>query len=332
MDYTRVLKGAFEIAWRHKAIWLFAFIATVFGAGDGSPRFRYSLGYRFPADEALPQPFSDILSSPLVRSFLENPVPFFAAFSALALVFWLVGTIARSFARGAMIAMVDEVERSGATSIQSGARGGTRTLAPVVGVSLLLAIPSAVILLGIVALAMPVFYPLVKDVLSSLAAQQGFPQPPSAESQYPGFEALSALFPALFCLLCVGWLIGLVTTTLEKLSIRSCVLESLGVLGSIRRGWTVGLKNIGYVIITLILFAILMFVVSLVVAIPMMALSFASLMSLVRDPQHAMNWSVILTGAACGLVISAVIGTLLSSLVETTWTMLYMAGASHSSA
>ena len=130
----------------------------------------------------------------------------------------------------------------------------------------------------------------------------------------------------------MGWLIGLVTTTLEKLSIRSCVLESLGVLGSIRRGWTVGLKNIGYVIITLILFAILMFVVSLVVAIPMMALSFASLMSLVRDPQHAMNWSVILTGAACGLVISAVIGTLLSSLVETTWTMLYMAGASHSSA
>jgi hypothetical protein len=332
MDYMRVLKGAFQTTWRHKRIWLFAFLATVFGAGESSPRFRYSIGYRFPSDQALPQPLSELLGNPLVRSFVEHPEPYLAALGALTLLSLLIRLVGRSFTRAAMIAMVDEVERTGATSIPSGAKAGAKTLPAVLGVSLLLAIPSVVLLIAILALAFPVFYPMMKEVLSSLIVAGGFEPSPPINSQYPPFEALSALFPSLFCLIGATWLIALLTSILERLSIRSSVLEQLGVLGSIRRGWTIGLKTLGYVIITVIMFAVVAFVVTLIVAMPMMALSLVSLVGLVQDPQHALNWAVIIIGSVYSLLASAVVGTILSSLVETTWTKLYIAGAARPSA
>jgi hypothetical protein len=86
------------------------------------------------------------------------------------------------------------------------------------------------------------------------------------------------IFALICCLMCVFLLVAIVVNVLYPFAQRAAILEDMGVIASIGRGWQVIKENLGEVIILLLLFMLLGFLVGAVtfaVFIPLAALSFA---------------------------------------------------------
>jgi hypothetical protein len=87
----------------------------------------------------------------------------------------------------------------------------------------------------------------------------------------------AGLVGLICCLMCVFLLVAIVVNILYPFAQRAAILEDMGVIASIGRGWQVIKENLGEVIILLLLFLLLGFLVGVVtfaVFIPVAALSF----------------------------------------------------------
>ena len=249
MNYTHILKRAAEITWRHRALWVFGVLLALFGGsgggnaggggGDGGSSqvarlFQYRLGRDDLSRLGLHLP-----------PFSLEPAEIGILVGVLLLIVLLVvvAIITRNLSTGALIAMVDEVEETGATNVRSGFRHGWRHWLRLFAINLVVAAP--LVLAAIVLLA-GALSPLLGAILLSNAAQKA----------PVWIGALLSIGLLLIWLLAVI-IAAVAADLLLQVAYRQCVLGGDGVLASIREGYRTARRNLRDVGLTwLILFGI----------------------------------------------------------------------------
>jgi len=88
MNYITIFKEALGTFWRHKSLWIFGIVITIFGQGE----YNFSVNYResYPAGQGGPP---EIPGRDLLLKFFENPVPYIIGFSLLSLLVWIITSL-----------------------------------------------------------------------------------------------------------------------------------------------------------------------------------------------------------------------------------------------
>lgn len=319
MDYTTIFKEALGTFWRHKSLWLFGIVITMFGQGE----YSFSVNYResYPASQGgLP----DMPGRDLLLRFFENPVPYIIGFSLVSLAFWIITSIISWWSHGALIHMVDDVDQKGSTSIQNGMNAGNQQVIPLTIVFLLFAIPKALLNLPAIAVGIWLFsqfFDIYKNMLLGKV--------PSPEEMQAVFQPLMSNiflgFACLFPLICIGGISGWLLSLLNKVTARSVVLEKRSVLESIKRGWQITRGNLGYVLLNGIVLVLLSILFGWIAAIPALILWVPVARALLHQ---SWNTSTIVTAIVTGfyfLFVAIGLGGILTSFNSVLWTKLYKA-------
>jgi hypothetical protein len=340
MDHIKVLKRAWEITWRYRALWIFGIILALTtasgftpsrGGGNNGVQYEFSRDDLFgPNGEDLfgpggPLHWSDV--APRIASIL------IAAGVALACVIVLlivVSTIARWVAEAALIRMVDDYEETEERrSVRQGFRlGWSRTTWRLFLIDLLVNLPLVVVFVLLFGLAAAPFF---LWITGNTAA---------------GIIGTVAGIGFFFLILFLAIVVGTAVKLLLRFFRRACALEGLGVIESIRQGlgvvrrhlldvglmWLIMLGvQIGLVIATIALVIVLFPVIIALIIVAgvaggVPALIVGGLGSLFLD--GAVPWVL---GALIGIPIFALVFSVpwlfLSGLVEvfesSVWTLTY---------
>lgn len=282
MNYTAILKRAAEITWRHRALWLFGVLLALFGGSSGGsggggggagPSLQYQFGHGDLAGLQMPPE----VSVALVPFILLAALVFILVMIALAVV---VGYTAR----GALIGMVDEVERTGATSLSSGFRTGWARFLRLFAIALVIGLPATIALMVLLIV-------LVAPPVGVIVFGVGQDMP--ALAVLAGLAAVG-----LFLLwLVLAIVVGAVIEVLSEVMYRRAVLDLDDVFQSVREGYRVVRSNLREVGLTwLILFGIRLALN--IVLMPVAILAFG----LVAMPGFA-AWA--LTGSAVAALVAA---------------------------
>jgi len=246
MDHTKILKRAWHILWRYRLLWLFGFILALTTASGGSPQASYSIGsndfdrgrssYRLEdldpelqtdleeAVEGMVEFFSDGIPTGVSNTVIAVGV----GVGLFILVLVIVGKIFRYVSETALIRLVDEYEETEeARSVRYGFRlGWSRSAWRLFLIDLLVGIPVFLVFLLFFLLALA---PLLMWGLGTVA----FGVVGTVASI--GFGVLLA-FLAIIVSVILGFL--------KHFFRRACVLEELGVIEAIRRGYLVARQNL----------------------------------------------------------------------------------------
>lgn len=294
MDYTKIIKRAWQITWRHKALWLFGFLLSLFsgeGGSGGGRGTQYTFGT------------GDQLSPPEVMAIVSFVLVF-------ALAFFVLGIVLRNLSRGALIGMVREAEEMGDTNVGSGWRTGWSRFLPLLGIDLVIGIPAAIMALVLIAIGLA---PLVLLVAKERA-----------------LSLLAIVLTVFLMLLMIGLLIamGLVLSVLGKLARRQCVLEKKGVWDSIRDGYGMGRENLRHVgLVRLLLLGIgLLFAVAIVpLSVAVFGVAAAPAAAVYAATEAVLP--SILVGILIGLpgvLLLALLGGIYEAFRSAVWTLTYL--------
>ena len=299
MNYGKVLSRAAEITWRWKVLWIFGFLVSL---SEGWPQVgnradwveKRGSGY-------IPPEVGGLLISLACVGLL------------IAIALWVLSVIGR----GALVGGVQQVEEESSTDLGRAWRVGTSRFWTLFGISVLTGLP---VLIMALAVAATFLGPILAEI--GISAGRGEPS---------GIFGLSFLCGAPLC--CITILVGIVLSQIKTYADRAAVLEGLGWIDAVRRGWEVLKENLApTLVLWLIFFAIgvaLFIVVGggiLLLALPFLAI-FAN-----TDPGP---WMLI--PLACGGLLAVLVGAVIGSVVETfssaTWTLAYreMIGINNSS-
>lgn len=310
MSYPEIVRRAFSLWWRTRALWPLGVLAALFGAGDyatGNFSFNYSVSAdELPDSGAAAELLERLESNELFRALVANPIPFIIG-GALILIAWaLIAALVGQLAHGAMIRMADVVDQGYAASIGDALRVGAARLLPLFLIALLVALP-LLLLVG-------VFAALVGLVVARIA---GAP-PGEAES------ALATVAGALLCALPLGLLavvLGAVLHLLARLAQRVCVIEGRGPIRSLGRAWGLLWRNLGYTLLTWLALAILGALFGAASTLPALAIALPAFFSSFRS--GAIPWAALAGLAVYGLAVTVLIGGALTSFNSALWTLLY---------
>ena len=308
MDIGNLLQRSWNVFWKNKVIWVFGIVAAFAGGSD------YNVGFNFnvsrpaqPGEAVLPPQLRDFLTSPALPVII---LVFVVVFLLIGLVFFLVNRLAH----GAMIGMADEADRTGSTNLGSGWRTGRGKALKLFLIGILLNLPVLILIIPAVAIFIASFLPLI------LAAQGGSgPARPEA--------LVSGMLGAFGCFcstICVAVILGLILRLLDRFAIRACVLEDLGVIASIKRGWRVATGSLGYTVLLWFAFGIIGLIVGMVLVLPMAALALPAMLSFMETGRFGAQQIVLLLIALVyALIANGVLGGILTSFNATVWTLAY---------
>ncbi|GAB4549842.1 MAG: hypothetical protein Kow0063_44600 [Anaerolineae bacterium] len=222
MDHLKVLKRAWEITWRYRTLWVFGVLlalTTSRGGGNGGAQYNFSGdelaplgGGRFSVPQLPPEITGQIVSALIAVG---------VALACFVLLLIVLFTVVRYVAETALIRLVDEHEATGEMrSVGQGFRlGWSRPAWRLFLIDLLIGLPLVVafIFMFLVALAPLLLWTTGSDTAGAL-----------------GTLATVGMV-ILFVLLAIA--VGVVVALLLRFFHRACVLEELGVIDSIRRGF-----------------------------------------------------------------------------------------------
>jgi hypothetical protein len=226
MEHSKILKRAWDILWRYKALWVFGILVALATAGgsSGGGGSRYSFGREdFSGRFQMPD-IDPAMVSTLIAVGIGVAVFLFILFVAIA--------IARYVAEVALIRMVNDYEDTGERhTVRQGFRiGWSRSAWRLFLIDLAVDLPAALAFLLVFALA---FSPLLlllaeNDVASALGV----------------VFTIGLFFLAIF----LAILAYVALSVLKHFARRVCALEKRGVIESIREGYAIvrrNLKDIG---------------------------------------------------------------------------------------
>jgi len=291
MEYSKILKRAAEITWRHKALWLFGFLLALFSGGGGAGQ---GVQYRLGPSERLP---------------VAVTVGLVLLVIALVLVFIVIAVLIGNLSRAALIGMVGEVEETGNTSVRSGWRIGASRMLRLIGIDLAIGIPMVILVIALVIMGLS---PLLLTL-----------------PQRKELTALGIMLTVLFMLLVIGLLIvaGIALSTVAELAYRQCVLERNGIFDSIRDGfhvWRANLKQVG--VIWLLLFGIDLAVGIVAIPLSLAVLAVASGPAVATYAATKAVAAAVLTGFLIGLpgfLLLVLLAGIHQAFRSATWTLAY---------
>lgn len=265
MDYGNVLRRSWDVIWNHKFMLVLGFLAAL-GSGVSGSGGGNNANYAFDGTEfdSIPQ-ISENLGAVLAAAGVVV-AGLLCFFFIVAIVLWLV----RLTAQAGMIDAAYRLDAGEKVSFGEAISAGWHKLGRMIGLNIVLF--GVFFLMVMIAMFVVLMMGLgVGATAAGAAASEG------------EFGALlgglgMGLIALLCCLMCVFLLVAIVANVLYPFAQRAAILEDMGVIASIGRGWQVIKENLGEVIILLLLFLLLGFLVgaaTLAIFIPLAALSFA---------------------------------------------------------
>ncbi len=262
MDYGNILRRSWDVIWNHKFMLVLGFLAAL-GSGVSGGGGGNNANYTFDGTEfdAIPQ-ISENLGA-VIAAAGAVVAGLLCFFFIVAIVLWLV----RLTAQAGMIDAAYRLDAGEKVTFGEAISAGWHKLGRMIGINILLfGVFFLMAIVGVIVLALG-----IGATAAGAAASEG------------DFGALLAglgmgIFALICCLMCVFLLVAIVVNVLYPFAQRAAILEDMGVIASIGRGWQVIKENLGEVIILLLLFMLLGFLVGAVtfaVFIPIAALSFA---------------------------------------------------------
>jgi len=305
MELGYVLRRAWEIAWRHKVLWLFGFLVALGSgtSGQGNVNYRRSVGELPPEMQRA------------IYEFVTSPYFVVAVLIlvALGLVIGLVLAFVGALGRAALVDQVREAEEGGLPAVGAGFQAGWQRMWPVFLIRFLLRLP-------VVLLALIGTLPGLVGTLSMLPdSRPDAPPPPNI------ILILGSLFACLLPAACLVVLLSIPLSVLERLSIRACVLERLPLGESLKRGWSVLTGNLGSIALLWLILLGIGIGVALVIGLPLALGVFAALVPLVLTAMASPILAAVLA-LAVGLVawlLGAAIGSIVETFTSATWTLAY---------
>jgi hypothetical protein len=223
MDHMKILKRAWQIVKKYRAIWWIGLLLVVAGGGlgagaKGSAPSGSSSGWRTEAPENWEEPFRDLPNMPDWSRVWERIAPVVAAMvvvvavlALLAIVLSLALTVLRFVTRVSLIQMVNGYEETGEEiGFQAGLRmGWSRSALRLFLLDLMLSLPVTLAMLLLLA-------PL--GFLAFVAFAAGDPK------IVLGVIVILAAVPVIL----LGVLVGIVLGPIRELAYRAIVLQDLG--------------------------------------------------------------------------------------------------------
>jgi len=159
MDHINVLKRAFSITWRYKALWVFGFFLALCGGGSGGSggNFNYSGNSGDFSDFGGPSGMPNI-DPDLVIALIVG-------FFCLIILLIIVSAVVLVVTRTAIIKMVQQVTKTESVTVREGLRlGWSRDAWYIFLLGLVIGIPFAIISIGLILVALlPLLFILIQN-------------------------------------------------------------------------------------------------------------------------------------------------------------------------
>lgn len=308
MDIGATLSRAFDITIRHRSLWFLGFLTALLAGAVNLPALPIDLppGVLVPGELPLLDEGNSRLAAALVTLLCILVV--------LAIILAVVGVIAQ----GGLIAGVGQIEEQGSTSFGQAWSAAARRFWALLGLRIVLALP----VLGLLVLAVVLLGGSLLPV--AIAVLRG------EESPDLGSAGISLLL--LLCsgcvMICAIVIYGVLASALQTFGERAILLENLGVINGLRRGWEVFISNLFNVILLALVLIVLNALFSLITGLVLTALALPAtiggLMSSLSEegPQTSTIIFTVLMFVLIAL-ISALISALVATFGSAVWTIAY---------
>jgi hypothetical protein len=288
MNIGDVLSQTWKTIWKHKVLWIFGILAGCGSAGTGAGNGGITYQFNAPNDV---QYYIDQIDPALAALYIGLLILVALVIIVLVIFFSTIGRI--GLIRGTY------QNYNGATRLTFGEifSGSTPYFWRVFGLNLLVGLLTFVAIVGLLFLG-------ILGVVVTLGI------------------FLLCLIPILCLLMPVIWLLGVYV----EQAIIAIVLEDLGVMDGLRRGWQVFKGNFGDMFIMGLILLIISLVVTFVLILPVMAAIFPFLIGIFSGTSQAFRTGVLvaIVTAICYLPIFLVLNGLVRAYIESAWTLNYI--------
>lgn len=218
MELGYILRRAWRITWEHRLLWIFGCLVSlvVMGMRIGVSGSQWELAVQELPPEAQ-QPITDILNSP-------HSATMAVVFSVLGFIVSVGLLLVGSLGRAGLVHQTRAAEDYGVIVLKGGWLAAKRYLWRVFIIRLLLGLPVGVVLLiGLLPAIIARLYFLPQEQ-PEIAILGGITE---------GLLRITCFAPAA----CASGLLSIPIGVMQRLAVRACVLEKLGVRTSIVRAW-----------------------------------------------------------------------------------------------
>jgi len=301
-NFGEVLTRAWKIIWKHKVLWIFGILASCGRGGSGGNSGgsnRYNSGGSTPN-----------LPPQVMQWFqwIQNHLTQFIAITVtIVCVIWIVTIFLSTIGKIGLIRGTAQAD-GGAEKLIFGQLFSESMpyFWRMFGLSLILAIPLLIFFIVVFA----------GLILFAISASRG-----NASS---GLGILASI-PLLIGCVCLFIPIMFVLSMIFSQAQRAIVLEDLGVMPSISRGWEIFRANLGPIILMAIILTVIAFIVGLVIAIPILVIVVPAAVAFAIG--NAQNTTPLILMGVCFclyLPVLILLNGILVSYTESVWTLTYM--------
>ncbi len=311
MDLGEVLTKAWKIVWKFKILWIFGIFA-----GCGTNRgVSFNGGSRFQTGGVpgstpnLPPGLEDNMLR--FMNFFENPAVI-AGFIGLVCVFIFIAVFFSIMGRVGLIKGAVDAD-AGAEHLGFGElwKSGLHYFWRFLGLSLIIGSPILLVYLALVFGAILVFFAFMSG---------------SGNGSSGAAPALVALIPVLCIFMCVIFLLAIVISFLSPQAERAIVIENEGVIGGIRRGWSVLTTNLGPILIIWLILVVISVVAGILFALPLLIIVVPLFITYVFAGSNASYTPLIVAGLCIVAYtpVALVANGILTAYLESVWTLTYL--------
>jgi len=226
VDYFGILKRAWELTWKYKALWVLGFFAA---SGGGSSAPGGGSRYEFNAENGFQgMPFASEFQR--VADWFEANAAVVIAVAAFAALFGLVYFVLSIAARGGLVHSVNEAEQGRPVALRDGWSVGFRHWGRTFMIGFVAFLPLLLVVVALIAAIVPVF--VVTSVSTgAISGTESF-----------GPEGLAAAGGTLLCcglplFILLMAVLGVVLSIVVELAIRYGVLYDMTFGKALSQGW-----------------------------------------------------------------------------------------------
>jgi hypothetical protein len=301
-NFGEVLTRAWEIVWKHRVLWIFGILASC-GRGGGGGNGGGGGGGNGGGSGANPNLPPQIMQ--WFQWIEDNLTTFLILFCVAILLIWLITIAIGTIGKIGLIRGTAQVD-GGAQSLIFGQlfSEGTPYFGRIFGLSVLLILPVFVIAMIVAVL-----------VLMGVIASQG-------DTTALG---LAGTAPLAICCICLLIPVIIVASMIFAQAERAVVLEDMGLMPALARGWDVFRTNLGPIILMAIILGVLSLVAGFIFALPVFIIVFPAAVAYAIG--NAQNSTPLILGAVCFclyLPILLLLNGILVAYTESAWTLTYM--------
>lgn len=294
LDFGGILNRAFRITRSHRILWLFGILAALAGGSSG-PNFNFNFGSGGGGGDGggggggAPTELPPALRRFFDRLEPETVIPILIAIAVVVLLLVVVFIIVGTIGKGGLIGGVQRADTQGSVTFgQAWAIGRQR------------------------------FWPVL--LIGLAVAVLGF-----------AIAIVSVVLAATVCLLplaCVGFLVLAALSVYTNFAQVAAVVDGLGTIDALRRGWEVIRANFANVLILTIIVAVIGWLAGFVIALPLFGLLVPVLVGAagaVGGVGELLAASALMLGAC--LVVYIPVAIVLNGILQTwfgaVWTLAY---------